>query len=59
VHYEQLLDGSGVRRLGELAGVALDPEFAERSLSRSSAEGTLPPAVTALYERLCAAARPA
>ena len=56
VHYDQLLDGSGVRRLGERLGLALDPAFAERSLSRSSAEGAVPAALAAVYADLCAAA---
>jgi hypothetical protein len=60
VHYEQLLDGSGVRRLAERAEAALDPAFAQRSLSRSSAEGSVPDALAGLYDELCAAAaRPA
>lgn len=56
IHYEQLLDGSGVRRLGERVGAVLDASFAERSLSRSSAEGAVPDALAATYERLRAAA---
>jgi hypothetical protein len=56
VHYEQLLDGSGVRRLGERLGAALDPAFAQRSLSRASADGAVPDALAAMYEELCAAA---
>jgi hypothetical protein len=56
VHYEQLLDGSGVRRLGERVGAALDPAFADRSLSRSSSEGAVPDALAPTYDRLRAAA---
>jgi hypothetical protein len=56
VHYEQLLDGTGVRRLGERLGAGLDPSFAERSLCRSSGEGAVPDALASIYDELCAAA---
>jgi len=56
VHYGQLLDGSGVKRLARALDVALDPSFADRSLSRSTAEGEPPARTAAAYEELCAAA---
>jgi hypothetical protein len=57
VHYEQLLDGSGVRRLRERLGADLDQGFVQRSLSRASAAGEAEAPLEALYARLCAAAR--
>jgi hypothetical protein len=56
VHYGQLLDGSGVKRLARALDVALEPSFADRSLNRSTAEGEPPARTAATYEELCAAA---
>ena len=57
VHYEQLLDGTGVRRLAESLGAALDPSFAERALSRSRCHGAVPPTLASTYDELRAAER--
>lgn len=56
VHYGQLLDGSGVKRLARALDAPLDLTFADRSLSRSTAERELPAGTAAAYEELCASA---
>ena len=56
VHYDQLLDGNGVKRLATALGAPLDRSLADPALRRSTAD-TAPPAHTAAaYEELCAAA---
>jgi len=56
LHYLQLLDGSGVRRLAARLGANLDRRFADRSLSHSGAGGAVPGPVAELYAELCDAA---
>jgi hypothetical protein len=56
VHYDQLLDGTGVERLARALDVRLDPGLADRRLTRARVTGP-PPAETApLYDELCASA---
>jgi len=56
VHYDQLLDGTGVDRLARALGAPLDPELADPRLRRSTANGRPPAATAAAYDALCAAA---
>jgi hypothetical protein len=56
VHFEQLLDGSGVERLGDALGARLDPRLADPALPRSRPGGPVPAATARLYAELCDAA---
>lgn len=56
VHYEQLLDGSGVERLARALGAPLDPSLADPALRRSTAPTDPPAGTAATYEELCASA---
>jgi hypothetical protein len=56
VHFEQLLDGTGVERLGMALGARLDPRLANPSLRRSRAAGPAPAGAAPVYAELCAAA---
>jgi hypothetical protein len=56
VHYEQLLDGTGVGRLNEALGARLDPALADRALNRSRVEEQPDAEAASLYDELCAAA---
>ena len=56
VHYEQLLDGSGVKRLADAIGAALDTDMADPALNRSRPDAAVPPEVRRIYDALCAEA---
>lgn len=56
LHYEQVLDGTGLPRLEEALGVAVDRSFVDAGLRRSPASGSWPPVVREMYEELCATA---
>lgn len=56
LHYHQLLDGSGLDRLGEALGAEVDREFIDPRLSRFDAGGALAPPLRAVYDELCARA---
>ncbi len=56
VHYEQLLDGSGVERVARSVGVPLDHSRADPSLRRADPSADLAPAANPIYDELCAAA---
>jgi len=56
VHYEQLMDGSGVERLDERLGATLDHGFADPALRRSCPSREPPRGCAGLYAELCAAA---
>jgi hypothetical protein len=56
VHYEQLLDGSGVERLARALDAPLDPSLADPALRRSTAETDPPAGTAAAYEQLCVSA---
>ena len=53
LHYDQILDGSGVGRLEATLGVSVDHEFPETSLNRSPVCGEVRDTETSIYERLC------
>ena len=53
VHYEQLLDGSGVQRLAKAVGAPLDPGLADPALRRARPDAEPPPATAPIYEELC------
>src|ERR687897_187025 len=56
VHYEQLLDGTAVWRLGEALGARLDPGLADEALHRSRPLGEPRGEASILYDELCVAA---
>lgn len=56
VHYEQLLDGTGVSRLGEALGARLDPSLADEALNRAQTREELRGESATLYAELSAAA---
>jgi hypothetical protein len=56
VHYEQLLDGTAVRRLGGALGARLDPGLADDALHRSRPVGEPRGEAASLYDELCVAA---
>lgn len=58
LHYDDLLDGSGLKELERFAAAAGDYTFADRTLRRSVHEGVAPAECISVYERLCARARP-
>lgn len=53
VHYDQVLDGSGIGRIEQAIGARLDPSFAETTLRRASGLGQWPAAVNEIYQELC------
>lgn len=53
VHYDQILNGSGIRTLEQVTGVGLDSSFPEQTLKRSPRGGRLPSHVSQLYQELC------
>jgi hypothetical protein len=55
VHYEQVLDGTGIPRLEQAVGARLDPSFADTALRRASPAGQWPAAVGEIYRELCEA----
>jgi hypothetical protein len=56
VHYEQLLDGSGVHRLARALEAPLDPTLADPALRTSTAGVDPPPGAAETYAELCASA---
>jgi hypothetical protein len=56
VHYEQMLDGTGIPRLERAVGARLDASFADSALRRASPAGQWPAAVGEIYDELCEAA---
>jgi hypothetical protein len=57
VHYDQVLDGSGIPRLARAVGASLDAGVVDPALRRSPAAGRWPAAVDEIYRELCEAAR--
>jgi len=53
LHYDQVLDGSGLDRLAAFLDVTPDRSFPESALRRTQAQGELPDNVHIVYERLC------
>ena len=56
VHYDQVLDGSGLDRVEAALGTAVDRSFADPTLKRSSDSEQVPPETAATYDALCALA---
>lgn len=53
VHFDQVVEGTGIQRLERHLGVSLDITFVEPQLKRSDARGKTPREIEALYQRLC------
>lgn len=53
MHYNQLFESAGHRKLGAFLHVSVDESFPERRLSRSSSDAAVPTRVTRVYEQLC------
>ena len=53
VHYDQILDGSGLGRVEAALGTGVDRSFADPALKRSADRACLPPDAVRTYERLC------
>lgn len=53
LHYDQMLDGSGLEKLAEFLGAAPDWTFPDSALRRTQPRGRAPDAVCAVYEQLC------
>jgi hypothetical protein len=56
VHYDQVLDGTGIPRLEAAIGARLDAEVADVALRRAPAAGQWPPGLDEIYGELCEAA---
>lgn len=56
VHYDQVLDGSGIQRIEAAVGAKLDTEVADSALRRAPAAGQWPLGVDEIYAELCEAA---
>ncbi len=56
VHYEQLLDGSALKRMGEALDASLDPDLADPALNRRRPTGSAPADAQRIYHELCAEA---
>ena len=53
VHYEQLLNRQGIRKIGQLTGATVDSNFANPDLNRSKQHREIPPDLHELYAELC------
>jgi hypothetical protein len=53
VHYDQALDGSGLRRLAEALACRVDFEFPREALKRSPDGGDVPRRAWRIYRELC------
>lgn len=53
VHYDDILDGDGVERLGQHLGTSISRDLIDRSLRRSQPAGGLPKAAEDCYRELC------
>lgn len=53
VHYAQVIEGSGLRRVSRLLDAPVDIGFADARLSRARAEIPVPPETASLYRELC------
>lgn len=53
VHYNQLLEGSVLRKFEEVLGAEVDRSFADAKYKRSSWVGDIPDQIKSIYERLC------
>jgi hypothetical protein len=57
VHYDQVLDGTGVPRIEQAIGTGLDASIADTALRRSPAAGRWPAGIGEIYDELCEAAQ--
>jgi hypothetical protein len=57
VHYEQLLDGSGLKRVAAALGTALDSRLVNPALYRCRPNEAAPADTRPIYDELCAEAR--
>lgn len=53
VHFDQVLDGSGLARIAARSGAPIDATFPDTALERSRALRPAPPAALELYAQLC------
>jgi hypothetical protein len=53
LHYDQLLDGSALKPLGEHLNVRIKPDFIDSALNRSTDTSEIPTAIASIYEELC------
>ena len=53
IHYEQLIDGSGISKLETALGTRVDGHLADRSLNRTSPKGRLRGEARGIYRELC------
>lgn len=56
VHYDQLLDGTGLARIEAAIGARLDPRMADPALRRAPVSGGWPAGIGEIYDELCDAA---
>jgi hypothetical protein len=56
IHYEQLLDGTGLERLSSALGAALNTRMVDPALYRSRPDAPVPPEGQRIYDELCAEA---
>jgi hypothetical protein len=59
LHYDSILDGSGLDALAELVEAPVDHDFVDERLRRSADVDSVPPSAQALYARLCELGRTA
>ncbi len=57
VHYDQLLESSGLERLAEWTGASIDTSFPEASLDRTRCSRAVDAATAEIYAQLCALAK--
>jgi len=56
LHYDQVMAGDGLERLGTFLGATVDAGFPDAALRRSAGSGRLPEHIRATFEDLCARA---
>src|ERR1700722_6997157 len=54
LHYDQILDGSGIPQIEGTLDVKVDTSFVDPNLKRSPDSSNLPPLALQIYQRLCA-----
>lgn len=53
LHYEQILNGEGLEKLGSFTSAFVDCSFPDISLKRSSSKESIPKKTVAIYQQLC------
>lgn len=53
MHYDQVMQPAGRRKLGEILEAQLDESFADPKLNRARPDGEVPERITRLYRQLC------